>query len=402
MRACFFIYLILAVTLGGAKGFAGEAADADLRLRFAKYDADPSINSSYQTLEFRGRAGLNVNALDDSVEFRFEPQFSSINYIPHEMYAPNSDTAAFYQLWGEYKWNGQANVKVGRQELVFGSERVLGNDDWGSYGRIFDAARVDLFYTSTSLALFYSRIDQTGSSINVSGGTDAFDVAHDFYGAYLTFRPKWADAIDLYVLNDVNPNNSQPLNLTTYGARVERRSSRLFVEIEATGQSGSYAGDYHSADNQIDIEAGPSFDIFNGLDLTLEYARATRNYNQLYPSPHEFLGSMDYFGRRNIEDMALHARLRVDHWRAELGLHRFRVTDTSNGGTVYKTDGASPISGGDSTDLGTEISAVLEKKWVNMSLNAGLDFFFPGQYFNVSGQLDQTTSIFYFEGRHTF
>jgi len=377
---------------------ADQWVDSDLRLRFEKSAVGPT-SASVEDFDFRGRIAARPVLFSDTLKFRIEPQFSSINYIIGTSSTYDYSSMTFYQLWSQVRFADSFLLKLGRQELSFGSERLLGKADWSTYGRFFDGIRMDYFFWLTSISAFYSKISQTSGEVNLSGGPNAFNVIHDFFGAYLTFRPEWADAIDVYLFNDSTGDRST--NLTSYGLRLEKREKSFFSEFEGTQQSGTYSNLGQTSESQIDLELGPVFEVSEGLEVTIEYSRASKNYNQLFPSAHEFLGAMDYFGRRNIEDLAVHARLRMpEKWRAALEWHDFSMVDNSSGAAVYDISGGHTLPGGGSQDIGQEIDLSVGKKWRLCSLDGGAALFSPGGYFSSNGSY--STQLLYAEARIDF
>ena len=49
-------------------------------------------------------------------------------------------------------------AKIGRQELIYGDERLLGASDWGNLGRVFDAAKLRYENNSLSVDFFAGRV----------------------------------------------------------------------------------------------------------------------------------------------------------------------------------------------------------------------------------------------------
>ena len=73
-------------------------------------------------------------------------------------------------------------VKAGRQQLSFGSERVIGVSDWNYRSRVFDGGRLDLSYKAHLLSVFQMDVN------NDSGGAKPFGGKHQFSGVYLALK----------------------------------------------------------------------------------------------------------------------------------------------------------------------------------------------------------------------
>ncbi len=395
--------LSAAVIFSSANVSAETIYSGDFRVIYDKYSFSPGVSSHGTALLFRARLGAEPHVFNDRLVFHFEPQFSSINYIVREPMIDDFSTSTIYQIWTLAKLKKNLTLKLGRQEISFGSERVFGTADWGPYGRFFDAARLDYYFNMNSVTAFYARIKQSSGTINRSGGANAFSVEHDLYAAYFRLHPRWVDAVDFYLASDTNGENHSVVNLATYGLRFENRTSNFFSELETTYQHGEYLGSEYKDSNQIDLEIGPVFDVYEGLDLTIEYARATEDFNPLYPSAHEFFGYINYFGRRNIQDIAGHARLRLEgRWHINFDAHSLSAVETSQGDTAYGSSGSTNVVGGRSKLLGTEFDATVEKKWRNVSAAGGAGYFSPGANLTSVGSNVVATNFYYLQSRYSF
>ncbi len=169
----------------------------------------------------------------------------------------NSETeVGLYQGYLEIAevWDAPLSVRLGRQELSFGSEWLVGNNSSGpapNYGLSFDAVR--LSYESDWL-----RLDAFAAKLAERMG-DFGQEDEDFYGLYLTYSGFEGHAADVYwlLLRDDAPLESYPAGplaewtqralgldqyrateLHTVGARVSGAFGRFDYELEAARQFG--------------------------------------------------------------------------------------------------------------------------------------------------------------------
>ena len=210
---------------------------------------------------------------------------------------------------------------AGRQELKFGSERVIGISDWtnnsrswdGFVARVGNTNRVDLFSTSV-VAVHPESLDKHGAGLTFHGA----------YGSISSVLPK--TRIDPYVLirtvRGVTSQQSSKGNEVevTFGAEAQGQLPRHFdYEVDGSLQRGSFAND--------SIHAGQGFAKLNYSLPELpwqprvggEYDYATGNshrnafrigtYDQQYPSNHNAFGLTDLFGYQNIRQERLNLDL---------------------------------------------------------------------------------------------
>ncbi|MGI4827989.1 MAG: alginate export family protein [Janthinobacterium lividum] len=210
---------------------------------------------------------------------------------------------------------------AGRQELKFGSERVVGISDWTNNSRTWDGFdariggrnKVDLFSTSV-VGVHPSSLDKHGAGLTFHGA----------YGNITTWIPK--THVEPYVLLRTVRGVSSHQHIigneveTTFGFEVEGVLPAHFdYEVNASLQRGSYSND--------SIHSGQSFGKVSYLLSSVpwkprlggEYDYATGNsarnayrigtYDQQYPSNHNAFGLTDLFGYQNIRQERLNLDL---------------------------------------------------------------------------------------------
>src|SRR5438477_12344041 len=80
--------------------------------------------------------------------------------------SPDAKSQRAYEVCGlnqAYVLAGDRNsfpltAKIGRQELIYGDERLIGAFDWNNVGRVFDAAKVRYEVPDFWVDLFVSRV----------------------------------------------------------------------------------------------------------------------------------------------------------------------------------------------------------------------------------------------------
>jgi len=309
------------------------------------------------------------------------------------------------------------DIFAGRQELKFGSERIIGISDWtnnsrtwdGFDARIGDKNRVDLFSTSV-VAVHPESLDKHGAGLTFHGA----------YGSITTWIPKvhLSPYVLVHTVRGVTSNQGTKGNEveTTFGSEVEGPLPGHFdYEANASLQRGSYSNN--------SIHAGQNFDK---LSYTLtkapwkprlggEFDYATGNnhananvigtYDQSYPSNHNAFGLVDLFGYENI---------RQERINLDLGPSK-NFTMLIQGGflnlaqkkdSVYSSSASvtlkPPTGGFATTDLGHEFDA--SAKYVfheYLVANIGVGHLFPGEVL-VDNKHGAAETIGYFSLTYRF
>jgi hypothetical protein len=221
---------------------------------------------------------------------------------------------AYIQLQnGEKGW---IRFRVGRQELRYGAERLIGVSDWVNAPRVFDGFRLVVGSVRDHVDIFSTSV--------VNNNPVAFDnhagglTFHGLYGTLTTIVPKasvepfifWK-ALPLVKSEEGTVGHE---NLWTYGFRFTGKLPLNFdYTIEAAKQSGNYSSD------SIQAWAGytnigytfPNLPLKPRLLVQYDYASGDNKlkdgivgrFDQLYPSNHDVFGLVDLLGWENIVQM---------------------------------------------------------------------------------------------------
>ena len=289
-----------------------------------------------------------------------------------------------------YKIIPKLELTVGRQEMAYGDHLIIGSLPWANTGRSFDAIRGRLNFEKGWVDAFWSKIaDNATSGLTLEDLDDK-----DLYGVYTSWAiNNWLKTIDLYFLSQVDrtsyPAASSDINTVGFRALGEYRW--FWYRTENAVQSGT---SIEEDGYQYNLELGGKF---MGSKLSVEYATAGKNYIQLYPTAHKFLGIADVLGRKNINHTAVHFASGYSDWlKFKASYHYFKRNDTSataaglTGGTIGTT--------GTSDDIGDEFDFVVNFITKhNLKLQAGIGLFNPGQYIEDNRGLDEQVQFSYLQ-----
>jgi hypothetical protein len=304
-----------------------------------------------------------------------------------------------HQLFADWVIPGAGDrftLRLGRQELTYGVQRLIGPLDWVSTRRRFDGAK--LMYRG---AVLHVDAFATRPVIVRRDSMDPWNKDRDFYGVYAIYKGIANHEVDAYFLGyerrdeTVNPNGRSGEHTTyTLGGRFHGKTGRWDYDTELAGQWGDWAGDRVHAWS-FAIDGGYTIDpwpmkprISAGFDYTSgdddPYDNKVGTFDQLFPFDHVCIGMLDLVGRQNLT----RSYVGVDFWpvedRAKMAIvyHRYWLSEEKDaaydaGGVARLRDG----SGRSGVEFGSEIDVWLDWWLTNYStVSIGYGHFFSGRY----------------------
>lgn len=127
----------------------GQAPAGPAQLRFQDYDMD--------TLLVRLRVYSNW-AVDESCRIYVEGRYTDVT-DDHNTYVPrifDRNFGDFLNAFVDVKPTDEATVRIGRQELIYGAERLISITNWINSRRTFEGAQLLLADESWKCDLFYT------------------------------------------------------------------------------------------------------------------------------------------------------------------------------------------------------------------------------------------------------
>jgi hypothetical protein len=262
-------------------------------------------------------------------------------------------------------------VRIGRQELLLGSQRLVSTLDWANTRRTFEGVRVFRQGEKWDFDAFWTQFVPPRAS-----DFDRADSRRDFAGTWLTYRPKPGHFLDFYYLYANNDRNVTeqgiavaPLDANTLGTRWAGDRNNWLWDFEAAVQFGRRDGrdliagmatagyGYRFARAPMSPTWWVYYDWASG-DSDPAAGRST-TFNQLYPFGHYYLGWADLVGRQNIHDLNTHLIFFPTSWITvwlqyhHFWLHHERDALYNAGGVAIRRDptGAAGNNVGDEFDL---------------------------------------------------
>lgn len=307
--------------------------------------------------------------------------------------APMRDTLDLRQAYGEF--GTTTSVRVGRQDLAFGEQRLLGNLPWVNTARSFDGGRVTLKRKIGQFDVF------AASLVTIQpGGFDKSGGGNALFGTYesLTMIPK--QVIEPYFLWRQSTNVAAELgglatlHQATTGLRMAGKLPAAFdYSGEVALQSGSlgpdeikaWGGHANVGRTFAAVRAKPRlFGEYNHASGDANRTDGTRGtFDQLYPTGHDKLGLADQVGWKNIR----HARAGFElkpaaKWQLTGSYHSWWLDRVTDG--LYSASGAlvtRSATGTAGRHVGQEADAMATYVYSpQLQINGGLAHVFPAEF----------------------
>tara|TARA_R110002072_G_scaffold303108_2_gene493899 strand:+ start:77856 stop:79409 length:1554 start_codon:yes stop_codon:yes gene_type:complete len=329
--------------------------------------------------------------------------------------------ADFLNLFGEVTLlddeSGTLTGRVGRQELQYGSQRLISPLDWANTRRTFDGAK--LFWQSDDWNIdgFWTRPVPFGQHVPDDHNFDNPDESQQFYGVFSTYKGCENQTVDLYYLGlqeSGAPTTGVSFDTHTIGGRWDGKHENWLWEIEGGVQFGDFAGLDQNAGfctvglghKFADLPWTPTFHAFydwaSGDSDPTDGKRGT--FNQLFPFGHFYMGFTDLVARQNIRDTNFRLTLKpCDKATLILWWHIYQLDEARDalynaGSGVVRSD----PTGAAGTDVGNELDLLLK---VNVDQHADLLFgysrLFAGDFIKRTG-VGQDVDFFYTQFSYKF
>lgn len=269
--------------------------------------------------------------------------------------------------------DGQVYLRVGRQELLYGSQRLIAPLDWANTRRTFQGVKTFWRTSKFDLDAFWVRPMDTEK-----GNFDNWDTQRDFYGFWGTYKPKKGHLVDLYYLSlndnrNVSAGNVAQGNIMrgdsivhTLGGRLIGNFDRFLYEFEGMYQFGQRSNLDVSA---FAVATGVGYNLALPMNpnvwIRYDFASGDGNpndgnsntFNHLFPFGHYYLGFLDRVGRQNMHDINAQITLHPQPWFTFITqYHRYYLANKRD--FLYNAGGAATlrdITGQSGTHVGDEI-----------------------------------------------
>lgn len=292
-------------------------------------------------------------------------------------------------------------LRAGRQELIYGDERLIGGFNWSNVAQSFDGVRLIHELDEIRTDIFWVR--------KVVIDTDSFnewDKDDDILGIYSTYKGIDRHILELYYLFRATDRDIGfgpdvglgELDESTIGFRIKGKDiDRFDYEIESAFQFGDFSEKDINA-FAIIIVGGYTFDLPWSPRLGVEWDHASgdespddnrRNtFDNLFPTNHKHYGYMDRVSLQNINNMRFQLSASPqNNLYLQTDLHLIYLDENTDslynaGRNVIRTALNSDISKYVGTEMDLLARYIVNK---NFRILIGYSHFFSGKFLKNTG-----------------
>ena len=281
---------------------------------------------------------------------------------------------------GDGTWKG----RVGRQELLYGEQRLISPLDWANTRRTFDGAKI--FYTSKDFKLdgFWVRPVPFNQHINQDTNFDSPESDQEFIGLYASDTSQKDQVIDYYFLRfaeyqgpgtTFNPTDYDPM---LFGGRWAGKEADYYCDgsFYWDCEGGYQFGEFGTRAQQAGFAT-----VGIGRDwskakykpkamLYYDYASGDHDPNdgvhgtffQYFPLGHKYFGFCDLVARQNIHDLNAQYFLYLNKKTTFLLWHHIFWLDSARD-ALYNANGAATLydpTGNSGSYVGQETDITLQ------------------------------------------
>ena len=268
-------------------------------------------------------------------------------------------------------------ARVGRQELLFGSQRALSPADWANTRRPFQGIRGTWHNDKIEEDVFV--VNAVKPNI---GEISSIDRNQLLVGNWFKYRFTKDTSADFYYIHYQNENPGVArgqggatggFRVDTFGSRFVGNRDQFLFDFEGALQSGEWANQnifagmglaglgYHFKDAPAAPTLWAYYDFASG-DPNPGASGTHRTYSTLFPFGHSYFAGLDAIGRQNIHDFHLELGFFPVNWlRMQFGYHALELVHAKD--ALYSPSGGvvrQDPTGRAGTDVGSALSSTFQ------------------------------------------
>ncbi len=394
----------LFLSLSALSLMADISYDTDIRFRYEYFDGmnekyygnNPIIGENRDGyLLSRIRVGATYKASDDltlrvsaqdamAFDYSIKPK-DWVNGEFNQKHNPQEDYLELYETYIQKNFSN-LELKIGRQKMNFGDNRIFGPGEWKNSGKwVWDAIKATYNMDKNFISLFYGATmlhDEEEFSLNDRHG-------YYSYGLYSHFE---FDKFNLEPMIFVKENTKN--NKLYNSLKSNYVGLRTFGDVDKFGFNTTFIksfGDFEKTNkNVVDIDgygivAVLDYKLNKNLKVGVEYNFASGDdpkpkerelFDSAFGASDMFYGRMNLMQFSNLMDYSLFAQMKFsEKFSSKLEYHRFYADEPTNKWFSYQISDIKNDYYGDEVDLVTTFDYSK-----NLSFQLGLGCFLAGNY----------------------
>jgi len=319
--------IILCVMLLAGSGLAQAATwtvSSDLRERYQSFN-NYNFNSAVDNNRWEFDSRLYLKAKGDfgnGLTAFIEPQAVIIQNHTRVNRTQNFSQADLFQAYLQYDV-GDVALRVGRQNLVYGDQRLLGHLGWKDVARTFDGVKAMYHAGPVKLDVFAVHpadiVAMTPKTAAPQGKSLVTWEDRRLIGAYGTYSFDAKNGMDAYLINWHHNQHAavgKGRNMNTFGTRLFGQWNGFDAKAEAVFQTGTWS---NTGGNNVSqkasayaVKAGYTVDFWKTrFGVEYDYSPGdnktdpTTHKTFVFPfhTNHAHYGEMDFFSWANMKDL---------------------------------------------------------------------------------------------------
>jgi len=293
---------------------------SDLRERYQSFN-NYNFNSAVDNNRWEFDSRLYLKAKGDfgnGLTVFIEPQAVIIQNHTVVNRTQNFSQADLFQAYLQYDI-GDFGLRIGRQNLVYGDQRLLGHLGWKDVARTFDGVKGMYHSGPIKLDVFAVHpadiVAMTPKTVAPQGKSLVTWEDRRLIGAYGTYSFDTKNGIDAYLINWRHNQHAavgKGRNMNTFGTRLFGKWNGFDAKAEAVFQTGTWKNNVSQKASAYAVKAGYTFDLWKTrLGVEYDYSPGddktdpTTHKTFVFPfhTNHAHYGEMDFFSWANMKDL---------------------------------------------------------------------------------------------------
>lgn len=290
-------------------------------------------------------------------------------------------------------------LRLGRQELSVGEERLIGAFDWSNVGRRFDAIR----WFGEKKSKNWKWQTFAGRVVNIDPQKLNRPIAEEFLGGVHLQHSREGQSRELAYF--FRQNRSFGLNETTVDYRAVASRGKGKAVLEAAYQFGNEGSrNIRAFAGQITLGVTGAGGMKPSFEVGFDYAtgdsepndETRKTFDNLFPTNHKFYGYLDLAAWKNLQNRRASLSLQpAEKWKVKADVHFLSLATTAD--AWYAASGAvfKKIADAPSRRLGMEGDfTALWSAHRTFNVLFGASVFAPGPYAKAAGGATAATFFY--------